>query len=60
MTLDNNVIYGGKAWTNDEINRRINMLQEMVEKFRDTDQMNVLNLQREIASWRELIARRMT
>jgi|HubBroStandDraft_1064217.scaffolds.fasta_scaffold01182_4 hypothetical protein len=45
-------------WSDPEINLRISMLTEMISKV-EHDDMNVLNLKREIATWRELLKRRM-
>lgn len=47
-------------WSNDEINMRINMLVEMLSKFDDSrDDVTIMQLNREIATWRELVSRRL-
>ena len=52
------VLFGNTPWTNDEIGVRISMLEEALNRMSETDDMNVLQMQREIATWKELLRRR--
>ena len=54
----NEITFGSKPLTNDEINLRINMIDDMLKRLSSTDDMNILNLQREKATWVELVRRR--
>jgi hypothetical protein len=51
--------YNSKPYTNDEVILRINMIRDALGKLQDGADITRNNLEREIATWRELLQRRI-
>jgi hypothetical protein len=52
--------FNSKPWSNDEVNLRVNMIRDLLKRLEQTDDMTRNNLERELATWRELLQRRNT